>query len=153
MLLLCRFGRKFLLIQGGIQLLICEIVVGILIAVGLGTSGETPLHSSNPRVLQSSVGRCGSSACWKSHAHISYQYTTIGVGIHSFTDAVLTCHAGQYCPFEACSISNLHMIVAPASFAVPAGRASSSCSRQLGNVVCMVLTCCVVCVYVQVLAP
>jgi hypothetical protein len=38
--LFCRFGRKFLLIQGGIQLLICEVVVGILIAVGLGVSGE-----------------------------------------------------------------------------------------------------------------
>jgi hypothetical protein len=34
-----RFGRKFLLIQGGIQLTICEIVVGILIAVGIGSSG------------------------------------------------------------------------------------------------------------------
>jgi hypothetical protein len=38
-LLLCRFGRKFLLIQGGIQLTLCEIVVGILIAVGIGSSG------------------------------------------------------------------------------------------------------------------
>jgi hypothetical protein len=35
-----RFGRKFLLIEGGIQLLICEIVVGILIAVGIGASGN-----------------------------------------------------------------------------------------------------------------
>jgi hypothetical protein len=35
----CRFGRKFLLIEGGIQLLICEIIVGILIAVGIGASG------------------------------------------------------------------------------------------------------------------
>jgi hypothetical protein len=35
----CRFGRKFLLVEGGLQLLICEIIVGILIAVGIGASG------------------------------------------------------------------------------------------------------------------
>lgn len=39
-----RFGRKFLLIQGGIQLTICEIIVGILIAVSLGSTGAPPLH-------------------------------------------------------------------------------------------------------------
>eukprot|EP00775_Hariotina_reticulata_P012572 gene12572-12704_t len=33
------FGRKFLLIQGGIQLTACEIVVGALIASSLGNSG------------------------------------------------------------------------------------------------------------------
>lgn len=34
-----RFGRKFLLIEGGIQLVLCEFVVGALIAASLGQSG------------------------------------------------------------------------------------------------------------------
>jgi hypothetical protein len=37
--LLCSFGRKFLLIQGGTQLVICQIIVGCLIATSLGSSG------------------------------------------------------------------------------------------------------------------
>lgn len=35
----CRFGRKFLLIEGGIQLVACEFVVGALIAASLGSTG------------------------------------------------------------------------------------------------------------------
>jgi hypothetical protein len=35
----CRFGRRFLLIEGGIQLTVCQLVVGILIATSLGSSG------------------------------------------------------------------------------------------------------------------
>lgn len=51
----CRFGRKFLLIEGGIQLLICEIIVGILIAVGIGASGAVCVF----------VLGCGCAVCCK----------------------------------------------------------------------------------------
>ncbi|XP_039128967.1 sugar transport protein MST3-like [Dioscorea cayenensis subsp. rotundata] len=34
-----RFGRKMLFLQGGIQMLICQIVVGTMIAIMFGTSG------------------------------------------------------------------------------------------------------------------
>lgn len=35
-----RFGRRFLFLQGGTQALICEVVVGILVAISIGASGE-----------------------------------------------------------------------------------------------------------------
>lgn len=41
-----RFGRKFLLIEGGIQLTICELIVGILIAVSLGSTGTGAVSAS-----------------------------------------------------------------------------------------------------------
>lgn len=34
-----RVGRKFLLIEGGTQLVICQFIVGALIASSLGSSG------------------------------------------------------------------------------------------------------------------
>eukprot|EP00879_Flechtneria_rotunda_P017824 GHRR01018683.1.p1 GENE.GHRR01018683.1~~GHRR01018683.1.p1 ORF type:complete len:512 (-),score=124.08 GHRR01018683.1:93-1628(-) len=47
-----RFGRKFLLIEGGIQLLVCEFVVGALIASSLGTSG---LGMPSPQIGQATI--------------------------------------------------------------------------------------------------
>jgi sugar porter (SP) family MFS transporter len=47
-----RFGRKFLLIEGGIQLVACEFVVGALIASSLGTSGT---GYTSPSVAQATI--------------------------------------------------------------------------------------------------
>jgi hypothetical protein len=51
LLLWCRFGRKFLLIEGGTQLVICEIIVGILIAVSLGSAGVGTIEGHIARAL------------------------------------------------------------------------------------------------------
>ncbi len=37
-----RVGRKFLFVQGGTQALICEFIIGILIAKYMGPTGGMP---------------------------------------------------------------------------------------------------------------
>ncbi|KAL5993416.1 Sugar transport protein 10 [Asimina triloba] len=46
-----RYGRRFLFIEGGIQMLVCQIVIGIILGVRLGVSGTGTLTIMDAHIL------------------------------------------------------------------------------------------------------
>eukprot|EP00262_Sarcandra_glabra_P010723 TRINITY_DN2610_c1_g1_i1.p1 TRINITY_DN2610_c1_g1~~TRINITY_DN2610_c1_g1_i1.p1 ORF type:complete len:219 (+),score=23.85 TRINITY_DN2610_c1_g1_i1:52-708(+) len=46
-----KWGRKFLFLQGGSQMFVCQIVIGILIAIKFGTSGVADLSKGYSKLI------------------------------------------------------------------------------------------------------
>ncbi|XP_048324104.1 sugar transport protein 10 [Ziziphus jujuba] len=46
-----RFGRRFLFLEGGLQMFICQVLVAVMIGMNFGTSGEGSLSTSQADIL------------------------------------------------------------------------------------------------------
>lgn len=98
-----RFGRKFLLIEGGIQLVVCEFIVGALIASSLGTSGvgtiETP--KANAMIAFICIYIAGFAWSWGPLGWLvpseiqPLETRAAGTGVNTFCNLLMTFVVGQ----------------------------------------------------------
>ncbi|KAF6263304.1 general substrate transporter [Scenedesmus sp. NREL 46B-D3] len=98
-----RFGRKFLLIQGGIQLVLCEFIVGILIAVSLGVAGTGSMtgHIANATIAFICIYIAGFAWSWGPLGWLvpseiqPLETRAAGTAINTFTNLLMTFVIGQ----------------------------------------------------------